>query len=199
MQLFATHTLALQRGLYLHFRIAKINVSLRHPVAVPEKIFGLMHFLDFFDRGHSLPSLHLPRAALGSLPVASNSPPDCCIGLLESSPVKKHQSRLGLAFFGTPERTLTSDLSLRRRSLYTTELLEHILCILYPKNNVLSTKNGHIFHPRAHIISGVASLRSAQSQGMQVKRSEAVVEKGGTVLDFSSLMYEEDSGAPSQR
>ena len=28
--------------------------------------------------------------------------------------------------FGTPERTLTSDLSLRRRSLYTTELLGRI-------------------------------------------------------------------------
>ena len=27
---------------------------------------------------------------------------------------------------GTPERTLTSDLSLRRRLLYTTELLRHI-------------------------------------------------------------------------
>ena len=30
------------------------------------------------------------------------------------------------ATFGTPERTLTSDLSLRRRLLYTTELLRHI-------------------------------------------------------------------------
>ena len=31
---------------------------------------------------------------------------------------------------GTPERTLTSDLSLRRRSLYTTELLGHIVPIV---------------------------------------------------------------------
>ena len=39
-----------------------------HPVAVPEKIFGLTQFLDFFDRGHSLGSLALPLAALPSLP-----------------------------------------------------------------------------------------------------------------------------------
>ena len=38
------------------------------PVAVPEKIIGLTHFLDFFDRCHSLTSLHLPQAALRSLP-----------------------------------------------------------------------------------------------------------------------------------
>jgi len=35
---------------------------------VPEKIFGLTHFLDFFDRCHSLTSLFPPLAALGSLP-----------------------------------------------------------------------------------------------------------------------------------
>ncbi|MBR5617068.1 MAG: hypothetical protein IKW50_02680 [Oscillospiraceae bacterium] len=39
------------------------------PVAVPEKIFGLTLFLDFFDRCHSLTSLFLPPAALGSLPL----------------------------------------------------------------------------------------------------------------------------------
>ena len=39
------------------------------PVAVPEKIIGLTLFLDFFDRCLSLASLHLPPAALGSLPV----------------------------------------------------------------------------------------------------------------------------------
>ena len=38
------------------------------PVAVPEKIIGLTLFLDFFDRCHSLTSLYLPQAALGSLP-----------------------------------------------------------------------------------------------------------------------------------
>jgi len=38
-------------------------------VAVPEKIIGLTLFLDFFDRCLSLTSLHLPPAALGSLPV----------------------------------------------------------------------------------------------------------------------------------
>jgi len=38
------------------------------PVAVPDKIFGLTLFLDFIDRCHSLPSLPLPPAAVGSLP-----------------------------------------------------------------------------------------------------------------------------------
>ena len=40
----------------------------RVPVAVPDKIFGLTLFLDFIDRCHSLTSLILPQAALGSLP-----------------------------------------------------------------------------------------------------------------------------------
>ena len=39
------------------------------PVAVPDKIFGLAHFLDFIDRGHSLRSLYPPLAALPSLPL----------------------------------------------------------------------------------------------------------------------------------
>jgi len=43
-------------------------VFYERPVAVPEKIIGLALFLDFFDRCHSLASLHLPLAALGSLP-----------------------------------------------------------------------------------------------------------------------------------
>ena len=38
-------------------------------VAVPEKIFGLTLFLDFFRPLPSLASLHLPPAALGSLPI----------------------------------------------------------------------------------------------------------------------------------
>ena len=38
------------------------------PVAVPDKIFGLTHVLDFIDRGHSLRSLYPPLAALPSLP-----------------------------------------------------------------------------------------------------------------------------------
>ena len=38
------------------------------PVAVPDKIIGLTLFLDFIDRCHSLTSLYLPQAALGSLP-----------------------------------------------------------------------------------------------------------------------------------
>ncbi len=36
---------------------------------MPEKIIGLTLILDFFDRGHSLASLYLPLAALGSLPL----------------------------------------------------------------------------------------------------------------------------------
>ena len=43
------------------------------PVAVPEKIFGLTLSLDFFDRCHSLSSLHLPPAALASLPLRQKS------------------------------------------------------------------------------------------------------------------------------
>ena len=38
------------------------------PIAVPEKIIGLTLPLDFFDRCYSLSSLHLPQAALASLP-----------------------------------------------------------------------------------------------------------------------------------
>ena len=38
------------------------------PVAVPDKIFGLMLILDFIDRCHSLRSLHPPLAALPSFP-----------------------------------------------------------------------------------------------------------------------------------
>ena len=40
-----------------------------------EKIFGLSLILDFFDRCHSFPSLHLPQAALGSLPRFSLASP----------------------------------------------------------------------------------------------------------------------------
>ena len=46
------------------------SVQAPYPVAVPEKIIGLTLFLDFFDRCHSFTSLHLPLAALGSLPLA---------------------------------------------------------------------------------------------------------------------------------
>jgi hypothetical protein len=38
------------------------------PIAVPDKIFGLTHFLDFIDRCYSLTSRYLPLAVLGSLP-----------------------------------------------------------------------------------------------------------------------------------
>ena len=52
-----------------------LRASARLPVAVPEKIFGLALLLDFFDRGHSLTSLHPPPAALSSLPPAKNPSP----------------------------------------------------------------------------------------------------------------------------
>ena len=48
--------------------LRKSQVGCSFPVAVPEKIFGLTLILDFFDRCHSLTSLYLPLAALGSLP-----------------------------------------------------------------------------------------------------------------------------------
>jgi len=38
------------------------------PVAVPDKIIASQRMLDFIDRCHSLTSLILPPAALGSLP-----------------------------------------------------------------------------------------------------------------------------------
>ena len=38
------------------------------PVAVPDKIIASRRMLDFIDRCHSLTSLTLPPAALGSLP-----------------------------------------------------------------------------------------------------------------------------------
>ena len=50
----------------LRFALGKSAPS---PVAVPDKIFGLTHSLDFIDRCHSLPSLTPPPAAVGSLPL----------------------------------------------------------------------------------------------------------------------------------
>ena len=65
--------------------------SAHSPVAVPEKIFGLTLFLDFFDRGHSLASLLPPPAAVGSLPKFSlASPVQIC-----SRKQKNQPSRLG--------------------------------------------------------------------------------------------------------
>ena len=49
-----------------------VTAPMSFPVAVPEKIFGLMLFLDFFDRCHSLGSLAPPPAAVASLPVLDN-------------------------------------------------------------------------------------------------------------------------------
>ena len=54
---------------------------------------------------------------------------------------KEHPFRM-FFFVGTPERTLTSDLSLRRRLLYTTELLGHYHTVLYRKNTPVSTEKG---------------------------------------------------------
>ena len=44
---------------------------------------------------------------------------------------KEEHTKSAFFFFGTPERTLTSDLSLRRRLLYTTELLRHINALIH--------------------------------------------------------------------
>ena len=51
------------------FRPFCLRQKVWHSVAVPEKIFGLTLFLDFFRPLPSLASLHLPPAALGSLPI----------------------------------------------------------------------------------------------------------------------------------
>ena len=44
-----------------------LSPGLKNHVAVPDQIIGLTLFLDLIDRGHSLTSLFLPPAALGSL------------------------------------------------------------------------------------------------------------------------------------
>ena len=59
-------------------RLDGANPLVRVPVAVPDKIFGLTLFLDFIDRCHSLTSLILPQAALGSLPLSAHRPPMEC-------------------------------------------------------------------------------------------------------------------------
>ena len=65
-----------------------------YPVAVPDKIFGLTLFLDFIDRCHSLPSLHLPQAALGSLPKFSLASP-----VQIEQKTKNNQHRMVLVIF----------------------------------------------------------------------------------------------------
>ena len=55
-------------GLHSHGIAAVQPAASNNPVAVPDKIFELTLSLDFIDRCHSLTSLALPLAALGSLP-----------------------------------------------------------------------------------------------------------------------------------
>ena len=72
---------------------------LRHPVAVPEKIFGLTHFLDFFDRSHSLRSLHLPPAALPSLPVAAFDSSNLLVVPIKSTALETGLEEIRLHFY----------------------------------------------------------------------------------------------------
>jgi len=69
----------LLRRILMQKRNITLQLRFACPVAVPEKIFGLSFFLDYFDRCHSLTSLNLPPAALGSLPrrrFVTISPPE---------------------------------------------------------------------------------------------------------------------------
>ena len=65
---------------------------------------------------------------------------------------------------GTPERTLTSDLPLRRRPLYTAELLGHICFVHYRdillRLFVVVKKNRHIFRREWNILSNSLFERS---------------------------------------
>ena len=65
---------------------------------------------------------------------------------------------------GTPERTLTSDLPLRRRPLYTAELLGHIFYVhhrdILLRIFVVVKKNRHIFHWEWNILSNSLFERS---------------------------------------
>ena len=87
------------------------------PVAVPEKIFGLTLILDFFDRCHSLTSLHLSLAALGSLPTGLLH---LIIRISVRSFINKkpHCGECGFSLFGDPPEIRTPDPLLKRQLLY---------------------------------------------------------------------------------
>ena len=77
---------------------------------------------------------------------------------------KSRSSNAELRLAGTPERTLTSDLPLRRRPLYTAELLGHICFVHYRdillRLFVVVKKNRHIFRREWNILSNSLFERS---------------------------------------
>ena len=86
------------------------------PVAVPEKIFGLTLILDFFDRCHSLGSLHPPPAAVASLPTGllrSNLRVSCTC---KQKNTIGHKS--GLSYFGPSGETRTPGILLPKQARY---------------------------------------------------------------------------------
>ena len=87
--------------------VMKMRYGAGCPVAVPDKIFGLMLFLDFVDRCHSLGSLHLPPATLPSLPGLS---PAVRVRFLQRiNPIVNDTFTMG--FIGAGGRTRTGTLS----------------------------------------------------------------------------------------
>jgi len=60
--------------------------------------------------------------------------------------------------------------------------------ILYPKKCGLSTKKRHIFQLSYHILSGAAK-----------KGVMEMAELCSPGMEFAALLYDEDSGDPSQR
>ena len=101
--------------------------------------------------------------------------------------LKKQKALPDFLLSGTPERTLTSDLSLRRRSLYTTELLGH-MPIFYPYFSVVSRKSADFLPLHAYTVW--------QRFG---KERKEMYESGKIGADLDDLIFEKDAGGPSER
>ena len=89
---------------------------------------------------------------------------------------------------GTPERTLTSDLPLRRRTLYTTELLEHILEYCSGKYNGCQPQVSAVFCP---LLPYTVFLRRKEEEKMR--------ECSDPNVDLEDLLFDDDAGGPSER
>ena len=91
--------------------------------------------------------------------------------------------------FGTPERTLTSDLPLRRRMLYTTELLGRISYRnIVTKNFQTVNKTRGIFSNLGHILS--SSL---------FERRIGMPENDENYADVDDLIFQDEEYSPSER
>ena len=107
-------------------------VSGNVPIAVPDKIFGLTHFLDFIDRCYSLTSRYLPLAVLGSLPT----------GLLHicfpvSHSITKPPPYSGDGVVGASDLTRTGDLLITSEMHYRlcyTSIFCHVIISVFPGN-----------------------------------------------------------------